>query len=99
VLGTRYPDLSIEEGILEPRLIFVTYFNAGLRVYDITDAEQPKEIAHWVPEAAPGQPATQINDLYVDRDGTIFVTDRVGGGLFVLQPEHDLRAAMEDARA
>jgi hypothetical protein len=81
------------------RLIFVTYFNAGLRVYDITDAEHPKEIAHWVPEAAPGQPATQINDLYVDHDGTIFVTDRVGGGLFVLEPEDDLRATMEDARA
>ena len=101
--GLRFGPHNLHENragsYVSDRLIFVTYFNAGLRVYDITDAEQPKEIAHWVPEAAPGQPATQINDLYVDRDGTIFVTDRVGGGLFVLQPEHDLRAAMEDARA
>ncbi|HZA41701.1 MAG TPA: creatininase family protein [Actinomycetota bacterium] len=46
-----------------------------------------------------GTDTTQINDLFVDHDGTIFVTDRVGGGLFVLRPEDDLRATMEDARA
>src|SRR5680860_1636371 len=41
-------------------LIFVTYFNAGLRVYDIADAERPVEVAHWVPEPAPGPVDTQI---------------------------------------
>ena len=35
----------------------------------------------------PGQPAAQINDLFVDATGLIWVTDRIGGGLYVLQPE------------
>lgn len=100
--GLRFGPHNLHENragsYVSDRLTFVTYFNAGLRVYDITDASAPVEIAHWVPEAAPGQPATQINDLFVDRDGTIFVTDRVGGGLFVLRPEDHLMAAMEDAR-
>ncbi len=81
-------------------LMFVTYFNAGLRVYDIADAEGPVEVAHWVPEPAPGQVDTQINDLYVsslDDGGLVYVTDRVGGGLFVLEPDDDLRARMRQA--
>jgi hypothetical protein len=80
-------------------IIFVTYFNAGLRVYDIGDERRPVEIAHWVPQAAPGREATQINDLYVDDEGLIYVTDRVGGGLFVLRPDDELAEKMERARA
>ena len=34
-------------------LMFVTYFNAGLRVYDISDPDKPAEIAHWIPECPP----------------------------------------------
>ena len=29
--------------------IFATYNNAGVRVFDIKDAQAPKEIASWVP--------------------------------------------------
>jgi hypothetical protein len=79
-------------------IVFVTYFNAGLRVYDISDEERPVEIAHWVPQAAPDREATQINDLYVDDEGLIYVTDRVGGGLFILRPDDELAEKMEEAR-
>jgi hypothetical protein len=30
-------------------LVFLTYFNAGLRLYDIADAAHPREIAYFVP--------------------------------------------------
>ena len=30
-------------------LMFVTYFNAGLRVYDVVDPDAPVEVAHWIP--------------------------------------------------
>jgi hypothetical protein len=43
------------------------------------------EIASYVPEAPSGQPAIQFNDVLVDRDETIFVTDRVRGGLYILK--------------
>jgi hypothetical protein len=101
--GLRFGPHNLHENrpgsYVSERLMFVTYFNAGLRVYDITDESHPVEIAHWVPEAAPGQRATQINDLFVDADGSIFASDRVGGGLFILRPDDDLLAMMEEARA
>jgi hypothetical protein len=67
------------------RIVFVTYFNAGLRVYDTRDPARVVEIASYVPEAPAGQPAIQFNDVLVDRDGTVFVTDRVRGGLYILK--------------
>lgn len=79
-------------------LIFVTYFNAGLRVYDIADAQNPAEVAAWVPATPPGQEAPQINDLFVDADFSIYVTDRVNGGVYILAPGDDLARRMRDAR-
>jgi hypothetical protein len=81
------------------RLVFATYFSAGVRVYDLADPRHPVEVAHWIPEPPPGQPAAQINDLFADADGLIWVTDRVGGGLYVLQPTPELARLMEEARA
>jgi len=69
------------------RTIHATYFNAGLRVYDITDASAPVEIAYFVPPAAPGGAAIQFNDLTVAADGLIYATDRAGGGLYIIEPE------------
>jgi hypothetical protein len=80
------------------RLVFATYFNAGVRVYDLTDPDDPREVAHWVAQAPPGQPVAQANDLFVDAEGLVWVTDRVHGGLFVLEPEPALAALMDDAR-
>jgi hypothetical protein len=80
------------------RLVFATWFNAGVRVYDLEDPARPVEIAHWVPTPAPGQPAAQSNDLLVDADGLVYVTDRVGGGLAVLEPERELAARMDRSR-
>ncbi len=79
-------------------LVFVTYFNAGVRVYDITDAVSPSEIAFWIPQTPEGQQAPQINDLFVDESKNFFVTDRINGGLYVLAPDKDLSIAMEEAR-
>lgn len=67
------------------RIVYVTYFNAGLRVYDTTDAAHVKEIACYVPEPPPGQPAIQFNDVLVSSDRLVFVTDRLHGGLYILR--------------
>jgi hypothetical protein len=81
------------------RLVFATYFSAGVRVYDLADVAAPVEIAHWVGETPPGQAVPQSNDLWVDHTGLIWVTDRIGGGLDVLEPEDELRQLMEEARS
>jgi hypothetical protein len=80
------------------RLVFVTYFNAGLRVYDLADPEQPVEVAHWLPEPPDGQAAPQLNDLYVEESGLVWATDRIGGGVYALEPDDRLGALMEEAR-
>jgi len=66
-------------------LIFATYYNAGLRIVDITDPHRPVEAGHFVPPPPPGQEAPQINDVFVDRDGLIYLTDRIRGGLYVVE--------------
>ena len=87
--GLRFGPHNVHENragtFQSDRIVFVTYFNAGLRVYDTADPRQPVEIASYVPEAPPGQAAIQFNDVLVSEDGLIFVTDRVRGGLYVLR--------------
>jgi hypothetical protein len=78
------------------RVLFATYFNAGVRVYDLADPHNPVEVAHWISETPPGSAAPQANDLFVDAEGLIWVTDRGTGGLFVLEPENGLAALMRD---
>jgi hypothetical protein len=66
-------------------VVYATYFSAGLRVYDTSDPLHVRETASFVPGAPPGQACAQLNDVLVDADRTIFVTDRHNGGLYVLR--------------
>jgi len=79
-------------------IVFVSYFNAGLRVYDLSNAESPKEIAFWEPATPANQEAPQINDLFVDDDLSIFVSDRITGGLYVLRPDEELTRIMTEEK-
>jgi hypothetical protein len=36
-------------GVAKPNFVALTYFNAGLRIYDIADPTEPKEVAYLVP--------------------------------------------------
>ena len=68
-------------------IVLGTFFNAGVRVYDITNLYQPREIAYFVPAAPPLSPkgAIQINDVYVDDRGIVYTVDRFTGGLYMLE--------------
>jgi len=69
--------------------VFGTFFNAGVRAYDVRNPFQPAEVAAFVPPAPPGSAtgAIQINDVYVSADGIVYAVDRGGGGLYLLQFE------------
>jgi len=99
--GHRFGAHNLHENLpgtyISQELVFVSYFNAGLRAFDISDPEKPLDIAHWIPDSPPGQDAIQINDLYVDVDHTIFASDRIGGGVFVVHPDESLAARMKQA--
>jgi hypothetical protein len=74
------------------QLIFATYQNAGIRVFDISDAFIPKEVGALVPP----QPTTladtrpnrarviQSADVFVDAKGLIYATD-YNAGLYILE--------------
>jgi hypothetical protein len=69
----------------DPNTVYLTYFNAGVRVYDVSVPAAPREIAYFVPEAPPGRESIQMNDLIVGPDNLIYASDRFGGGLYIFE--------------
>jgi hypothetical protein len=69
------------------QVVLGTFFNAGVRAYDLSDPYAPREIAYFVPPAPEGSPAgsVQINDVFVDDRGIVFTVDRHAGGLYALE--------------
>jgi hypothetical protein len=65
--------------------VFLTCFNAGLRVFDLADPTEPKEVAHFVPDPRPGVGVPQTDDVTVTQTGLALLTDRAGGGLTILE--------------
>jgi hypothetical protein len=87
--GGRFGPHNLHEmrpgSLVDANTIYVTWFNAGLRVVDIADAARPREVAYYVPEAPPGRSSIQFNDVLVAADGLVYVTDRFTGGLYILE--------------
>ena len=67
-------------------IVLGTFFNGGLRAFDLSNPYQPKEVAYFAPqvENAPTG-ACQINDVFVDDRGIVFCVDRHIGGLYALE--------------
>ncbi len=55
------------------------WFAQGLRILDISHPHTPREVAHYVPDPAPGAKRCQSNDVYMDDRGLIYLIDRVRG--------------------
>lgn len=87
--GLRYGPHNLHEmepgSLIDPKTVYVTYFNAGLRLYDISDPLNPKEVAYYIPQAPAGQKAAQTNGVYVDAQGLTYMVDRSNGGLYILE--------------
>jgi hypothetical protein len=95
--GGRFGPHNVHEprpgSLQDGETVYLTYFNAGLRVFDVADATRPVEIAWYVPDPPPGQPSIQLNDVLVGADGLVYVTDRVAGGLYILELDAAAAAA------
>ena len=58
---------------------------AGLRAVDVSDPLDPKEVGHYVPALPPGQEAIQSNDIGTDEHGRLYLIDRWGAGMHILE--------------
>jgi hypothetical protein len=73
-------------------LIFATWYNAGVRVFDIADPYRPRQVGHFLPapptrmmDPRPNRPLViQSCDIHVDRNGLLYVTDS-NAGLSILE--------------
>lgn len=74
-------------------ILYMTWVNAGLRVYDISDAYLPREIGYFIPPnpakpphgAPPGaKPISAAADVLVDSRGYIYMSD-ISQGLWILK--------------
>jgi hypothetical protein len=91
--GGRFGAHNLHENLPVPgswrseELVIGTFFNAGVRAYDVSDPYQPREVAYFVPAAPPLSPvgAVQLNDVYVDDRRLVYTVDRFVGGLYILE--------------
>ena len=73
-------------------LIFATFYNAGVRVFNIANQFQPREVGFYVPpnpakmmDPRPNRPQVVPSaDCFVDKNGLMYVTDP-NAGLHILQ--------------
>jgi hypothetical protein len=81
------------------KLAMIAFFNAGLRVLDVRDPYEPKEIAHFIPSITEAtdkrcirvgdeqkcKVAIQTNNVEVDDRGYIYIVDRANTGMHILE--------------
>ena len=85
--------------IYHKRLAFISWFNAGLRVVDIRDPFSMREAAYYIPAINKNTAkrciqvdgkdrckiAIQTNNVEVDDRGYIYIVDRAGTGMHILE--------------
>lgn len=100
--GGRFGTHSSNENMTSPyhgKLVFLAYFNAGVRAVDIRNPWSPKEVAYYIPAVTDKtdkrcikvngadrcKVAIQTNNVEVDDRGYIYAVDRANTGLHVLE--------------
>lgn len=69
------------------RHVIGTFFNGGVRVFDLQDPYRPRETAWYVPDRPADSPigAAQVNDVFVDERCIVYAVERHTGGLYILE--------------
>jgi hypothetical protein len=108
--GGRFGGHSSNESMGPPyyqKLTFITFFNAGVRVLDIRNPYQPREVGYFIPsiteatsqrcgmiggEQRCSNATIQSNNAETDDRGYIYLTDRSNTGLHILELTGEARA-------
>jgi hypothetical protein len=100
--GGRFGPHSSNESfapIYYGKLVFIAYFNAGVRAVDIRDPFTPKEVGFFIPATTANtdkrcvkagavercKVAIQTNNVEVDERGFVYLADRANTGLHVVE--------------
>ena len=72
---------------ISEQVIVGTFFNGGVRAFDLADPFHPVEVAHAVPPAPRKSrfKAIQLNDVFVDDRNVLFTVDRIIGGVYAYE--------------
>jgi hypothetical protein len=98
--GGRFGAHAAHENLTEVfrnKLLFVSWFNAGVRAIDVRDPFNPEQAAFYVPaitnntDERNGKFAIQTNNVEVDDRGFIYATDRANTGLHILELTGDAK--------
>ncbi len=79
------------------KILFVSWFNAGVRAIDVRDPFNPKQAAFYVPaitentDDRAGKFAIQTNNVEVDDRGFVYISDRANTGLHILELTGDAK--------
>jgi len=103
--GGRFGAHASTESFHRPyygRLAIISWFNAGVRVWDIRDPANPQPVAYFIP--APNantiqncagtdcKNAIQTNNVEIDHRGLIYIVDRAGTGMHILRLTGEAKA-------
>ena len=96
--GGRFGSHSSHESftpVYYKRIVFVAWFNAGVRALDIRDPLNPKEVGYYIPAVTDKTDkrcvgerckiAIQTNNVEVDDRGYIYIVDRANTGMHILE--------------
>jgi len=75
----RFGAHQLREKVDQDCRLYVTWFAAGLRIIDIKDPANPKELGYFIPKPGDGGKAPLTNDVYQDDRGLLYVTDKERG--------------------
>lgn len=90
--GSHSTQWNLTEDHYRNRIIWVSYFNAGVRAVDVREPYKPVEVGHYIPAVTDnttptgGDVVIQTNNVAVDDRGFVYIVDRASTGMHVLYP-------------
>ena len=107
--GGRFGPHAVQESfapVYYKKLIFVSYFNGGVRAVDVRDPFAPVEAGYYIPATTEKtkpyckgsgagrqcKAVIQTNNVETDERGYIYIVDRAGTGLHILSLSDDAKS-------